>query len=348
MDIICGDSKQLLKTYVECRKAIDTVLVKDQIGDTGKYSYTYVSLTAILESITPVLLEHGFALSQSVSTRNQMPAVRTMLAHEQGIIAWDWLEMPMAQNTPQAVGSAITYARRYSLVSALGLTADDDDDGASAMPSTHRQESRPVRPPQRPPQRSAPRSQARPPANAKDGPCPHCNAPAGKPHATNCPNREQAAPQTSPPAQGEREASDGEMEIIAQLVAGLTQEEIAHYGMHDSAEYQGRLALDDQNSGRLMYTTPSPGKKMSQYQLLAWRMDEAIKHVAQENQNIHPFIDHKHVLSALLGRPVSSDNPPGMDCKWLLDELMSDETLRVLTVIEETAQLISQEMYNDG
>ena len=105
------------------------------MGKVGKDSVNphfrnrYASLSNIIEAVTPHLNAAGLSIIQ-------MPTVEglnTMLLHESGeyissvsaIAAKD----PM---NPQAVGSAITYARRYALGSVLSLNIDEDDDATAA------------------------------------------------------------------------------------------------------------------------------------------------------------------------------------------------------------------------
>ena len=105
---------------------------KDSKADTGKFVYGYASLASILDHVRPVLKKHGLAVTQSVQSENGAIGVETVFIHKDGI-PWRsgvlWLG---AQGTPQQVGSSISYARRYSLMTALGIAADEDDDGASA------------------------------------------------------------------------------------------------------------------------------------------------------------------------------------------------------------------------
>ena len=97
---------------------------------TDKYTYAYTPLPEILDMVRPVLKEYGLAVLQSVG---EGPSVTTMIVHESG----EWIEsepcvMQPTANNPQGAGSAISYARRYSLSAMLGIMADDDDDGAQA------------------------------------------------------------------------------------------------------------------------------------------------------------------------------------------------------------------------
>jgi hypothetical protein len=91
----------------------------------------YASLANILDTIQKPLSECGLAISQFPDAN----ALTTIIVHAE---SGEWMEssyvMPVAkQNDPQAMGSAITYARRYALGSILNLNIDDDDDGEKAM-----------------------------------------------------------------------------------------------------------------------------------------------------------------------------------------------------------------------
>jgi hypothetical protein len=91
----------------------------------------YASLANILDTIQKPLSECGLAVSQFPDGN----ALTTIILHAD---SGEWMEssyvMPVAkQNDPQAMGSAMTYARRYALGSILNLNIDDDDDGEKAM-----------------------------------------------------------------------------------------------------------------------------------------------------------------------------------------------------------------------
>lgn len=95
----------------------------------AKYTFDYAPLEVILHSIRPVLKNNGLAFIQSVSG----DALTTMLLHSSG----EWIEsdpLPIRamEDGPQALGSAITYGRRYGLTSMLGIVTEDDDDGNAA------------------------------------------------------------------------------------------------------------------------------------------------------------------------------------------------------------------------
>jgi hypothetical protein len=77
--------------------------------------------------------------------------VRTTLLHESGQSVAETIYLPVPQQTPQAFGSAITYARRYSLQSLVTLPSEDDDGERASEPekeNAHRVEKRPNTPTQ--------------------------------------------------------------------------------------------------------------------------------------------------------------------------------------------------------
>lgn len=125
--------------------ALMTALAKAQLefapivkNRTNYNKGTYADLTAILEAVKPALLAHGIVILQSPVTRyleNNLfvvDIVTTICHGESGETFEGILSMP-AKNDAQAIGSAITYGRRYALVSMLSLSTEDDDDGEEAV-----------------------------------------------------------------------------------------------------------------------------------------------------------------------------------------------------------------------
>lgn len=128
--------------FVEKSEQVDKVLpalvkAKGAIGKVAKgaknpfFKSNYADLPAILDVVEPALQENGLALLQPIVS----DTVVTTFIHESGqFVSIEGQSLVAAkQNDPQAMGSAITYARRYSLSSALSINADKDDDGEKAM-----------------------------------------------------------------------------------------------------------------------------------------------------------------------------------------------------------------------
>jgi len=99
---------------------------KSARADTGSFSYTYAPLDEVLAAVRPGLRKQGVTITQAAGSVDGQPAVVTRLFHVSG----EWLEagpLVLPGGTAQAIGSAITYGRRYQLLAILGLAAEDDD-----------------------------------------------------------------------------------------------------------------------------------------------------------------------------------------------------------------------------
>lgn len=103
----------------------------------GKYSYTYASLGDISRVVLPLLGKHGLSwLTKPDLNDAGRFVLKYKLFHASG--ESETGEYPLTGNTPQEIGSSITYARRYTLCSVTGVAPDDDDDGAAASQAAHR------------------------------------------------------------------------------------------------------------------------------------------------------------------------------------------------------------------
>jgi len=129
-----------------------TDVPKNRTANTGSYRYTYADLGDVLDMARPILSENGLAVMQVAEADNAFAAVTTTIIHVSGqFMTSAPLRLPVG-NTPQQAGSAVTYARRYSLMAVLGVAGDDDDGQAAAAPSrqTAQRAPRPPAPPAEP------------------------------------------------------------------------------------------------------------------------------------------------------------------------------------------------------
>lgn len=121
----------LSKALVETQKELKQPL-KD--AKNPFFKSEYVPLENVAEAITESATKHGLAFSQyATTTETGNVSVGTIVFHESG----EFIEFPplilKPENTkPQSIGSAITYAKRYSLSAVFGITSDKDDDGNKA------------------------------------------------------------------------------------------------------------------------------------------------------------------------------------------------------------------------
>lgn len=99
------------------------------------FKSNYVNLEGVLGVIKPACEKHGLSIIQ---VPVGVHSLETEVLHGESGESRKWLmTMEPGKNTPQAVGSAITYARRYMLMSIFGL-AGTDDDGNEASAGTPR------------------------------------------------------------------------------------------------------------------------------------------------------------------------------------------------------------------
>ena len=103
-------------------------LVKDKPG----FNYKYYDINQLLEQLNPLLEKQDIVLTQPLTNVDGRPALKTMLVSGVDTIE-ETITLPDLSD-PQKMGSAITYYRRYALVSLFALEAEDDD-ANSAKPS---------------------------------------------------------------------------------------------------------------------------------------------------------------------------------------------------------------------
>lgn len=124
------------------------------------YRSRYADLAAIRDAVVPALSANGIALVQTIEPVEAGFIVRTTLLHDEDALS-STCPILCAPNAPaQAFGSALTYARRYSLAAIAGIAADEDDDGNEAQANAPKSQSKPTQKPQAP----APQTPAQKPA----------------------------------------------------------------------------------------------------------------------------------------------------------------------------------------
>ena len=149
--------KTMYQDLLDAQKEIEPV---DKDGTNPHYKSDFASLNATIQACKDVLNKHNFIVLQPIMSDENGVYVCTTLFHTESgeKIESKMRVIPARDNDPQAQGSAITYARRYSLKSILCLS-DADDDGERAM-------DRPVQKPQA----------VSGAANQALGACPKCGA----------------------------------------------------------------------------------------------------------------------------------------------------------------------------
>ena len=99
----------------------------------------YASLGAVIQSSRPILAKHNLSLIQfPISDANGI-GVESILTHESGEFVAERILIPLTEekgkSRVQSAGSTLTYLRRYSWASILGMYSDEDSDGVAVPPA---------------------------------------------------------------------------------------------------------------------------------------------------------------------------------------------------------------------
>ena len=109
--------------------------VKD--GANPHFRSRYATLGAVLQAILPAFNKHGLALTQHPVLVEGHVHIITMVLHSSGQYMESTVSAPLSgRKDAQAVGSAITYLRRYAAQSIAGLPVEDDDGNGASTPNS--------------------------------------------------------------------------------------------------------------------------------------------------------------------------------------------------------------------
>ena len=125
--------KQIASALVKAQKAFGPAL---KTATNPHFKSRYADLAACVEAVIEGLNSAGIALVQRTSLDDNGVTVETVFVHESGeMLECGKLHVPAAKHDPQGYGSALTYARRYSLMAACGIAPEDDDGNAGSKPA---------------------------------------------------------------------------------------------------------------------------------------------------------------------------------------------------------------------
>ena len=97
----------------------------------------YADLSACVEAVVDALNNNGIFLLQKNHKCDDGVMVETVFVHESGeMMECGIVHFPSVKHDPQGYASALTYARRYSLMAACGIAPEDDDGNAASKPKT--------------------------------------------------------------------------------------------------------------------------------------------------------------------------------------------------------------------
>jgi hypothetical protein len=118
--------------FIKAKRAFGPAL-KDKTNPA--FRSKYADLGACIDAVEDALLTNGIAFIQETFEDSTGVTVETVFLHESGEERrCGKLHVPAAKQDPQGYGSALTYARRYSLMAACGIAPEDDDGNAASKP----------------------------------------------------------------------------------------------------------------------------------------------------------------------------------------------------------------------
>jgi len=117
--------KTIHSAFVKAQKEFGPAL---KTSTNPHFKSRYADLSACVEAVIDALNNNGIALMQKLHPSENGVAIETIFVHESGeSMANGILSVPASKQDSQGYGSALTYARRYSLMSACGIAPEDDD-----------------------------------------------------------------------------------------------------------------------------------------------------------------------------------------------------------------------------
>lgn len=122
--------KQIAAALVKAQKGFSPAL---KTATNPHFKSKYADLAACVEAVVDSLNSNGIYLLQQSHECNDGVTVETTFIHESGeTLSAGKLHVPATKQDAQGYGSALTYARRYSLMAACGMAPEDDDGNAAA------------------------------------------------------------------------------------------------------------------------------------------------------------------------------------------------------------------------
>lgn len=119
----------IASAFVKAKKEFSPAL---KCSTNPHFKSKYADLAACLEAVNDALLNNGIAVYQETSEDATGVTVETVFIHESGeSMRCGKLHVPAAKQDPQGYGSALTYARRYSLMASCGIAPEEDDGDAA-------------------------------------------------------------------------------------------------------------------------------------------------------------------------------------------------------------------------
>ena len=127
---MCESIKELSAAMA---KAFAEITGAEKDKKNNHLNYQYASLSSIIVAIKPAITKYGLWFYQIIHSVAGCAAVETVIVHSSGEkLSCGIVSVPVSKNDAQGYGSGLTYAKKYSLSSAFGVSPDEDDDGEEA------------------------------------------------------------------------------------------------------------------------------------------------------------------------------------------------------------------------
>lgn len=127
-----NEQTNIAKAFVAAQKQFAPAL---KTSTNPHFKSKYADLAACVEAVIDALNSHGIALLQKPHLCESGVTIETVFVHESGEqLSGGVFHTPAQKNDPQGYGSAMTYARRYSLMAACGIAPEDDDGNSASRP----------------------------------------------------------------------------------------------------------------------------------------------------------------------------------------------------------------------
>lgn len=130
------------KLFASLSKAQGAMEGVGKTADNSFYNSKFSTLHDVGQAVKKPLADNGLFFSQ-LWHMGESPThikVRTIIGHESGEMMWSVSSIWASDATSHKLASALTYARRHSLVSTLGVTSQDlDDDGCASLPPSDKE-----------------------------------------------------------------------------------------------------------------------------------------------------------------------------------------------------------------
>lgn len=127
--------QKIASAFVKAQKSFAPAL---KTNTNPHFRSKYVALDGCIEAVIDALNANGIALIQKTHHCDNGVTVETLFVHESGeTMSGGSLHVPASKHDAQGYGSALTYARRYSLMASCGIAPEDDDGNAATRAPRH-------------------------------------------------------------------------------------------------------------------------------------------------------------------------------------------------------------------